>query len=80
MQITIRLLASYRCYLPGSHDAQAGYPLEIPPGTRLDEILADLPIPTNENYTFLLNGQHAGRDQILQPGDVLAIFPAAGGG
>jgi sulfur carrier protein ThiS len=80
MLITIRLLASYRRYLPGNHDTQAGYPLEIPPGARLGEILAELPIPTNENYTCLLNGQHAGPDQILEPGDVLAVFPAAGGG
>jgi sulfur carrier protein ThiS len=80
MQITIRLLASYRRYLPKGHDSQASYLVEIPPGVRLDDVLADLPIPPNETYTFLLNGHHAGRDLILQPGDVLAVFPAVGGG
>jgi molybdopterin converting factor small subunit len=80
MQITVRLLASYRRYLPKDHDAKASYLVEIPPGSRLDEALADLPIPPKETYTFLLNGHHAGRDRILRPGDVLAVFPAVGGG
>jgi sulfur carrier protein ThiS len=80
MQITVRLLASYRRYLPQGHDNQAGYQLEVPADTRLGEILSKLPIPSNEPYTVLLNGHHARQDQILQPGDVLAVFPAAGGG
>lgn len=80
MQITIRLLASYRRFLPEGHDAQAGYTHEVPPGAQVSDVLADLPIPPNDVFTLLVNGRHAKRDQILQPGDVIAIFPAVGGG
>lgn len=80
MRITVRLLASYRQYLPEGHDAQAGYPLDILPGAKADAVLAALPIPPGEVYTFFVNGRHAGQDQILQEGDILSIFPAVGGG
>jgi sulfur carrier protein ThiS len=44
------------------------------------DLLATLPIPPDEVYTFLVNGRHAVRDQRLQEGDLLSVFPAAGGG
>ena len=34
MQITVRLLASYRRYLPKDHDIQAGYVHDVPPTDR----------------------------------------------
>jgi molybdopterin converting factor small subunit len=80
MRITIRLLASYRRYLPEYHDAQAGYPHEIGPEARVGDVLAELPIPASDLYTFFINGRHAERDQVLQAGDILSVFPAAGGG
>jgi molybdopterin synthase sulfur carrier subunit len=80
MQITIRLLASYRRLLPEGHDAEAGYLHEVPLGAQVGDVLADLPIPPNDAYTLLVNGRHAKRTQVLQPGDVLVIFPAVGGG
>jgi molybdopterin converting factor small subunit len=80
MQITVRLLASYRRYLPRGQDATGGFPHEIAPGTRVGDVLADLPIPPDDVYTFFVNGRHADREQTLQAGDVLAIFPTAGGG
>jgi molybdopterin converting factor small subunit len=80
MQITVRLLASYRQYLPEGHDAQAGYPLKVTTAASVDDVLAVLPIPTGEVCTFFVNGRHAQRDQVLQAGDVLSVFPAVGGG
>jgi molybdopterin synthase sulfur carrier subunit len=80
MQITLRLLAIYRRYLPAGHDAEAGYPVEVTPGTRVADLLPSLPVPQTDAYTVLVNGRHAERDQILQAGDVLSVFPAAGGG
>jgi sulfur carrier protein ThiS len=80
MQITIRLLASYRRYLPEDQDVQGGYTYDIPPGQRVGDILANLPIPETDAFTFLLNGGHAQRDQVLREGDILAVFPAVGGG
>jgi molybdopterin converting factor small subunit len=80
MQIKIRLLASYRRYLPEGHGAQTGYALEVARDACVSDVLDDLPIPPSEAFTFFVNGRHAGQDQVLQAGDVLAVFPAAGGG
>jgi hypothetical protein len=80
MQITIRLLASYRRFLPESHDAKAGFSCDVAPAASVRDVLAELPIPSGEPYTFFVNGRHATHGQILQPGDTLSVFPAAGGG
>jgi sulfur carrier protein ThiS len=80
MRITVRLLATYRRYLPADHDGRAGYERDVPKGTRVDEILADLPIPADDPCTILVNGRHANRRQVLRDGDVVAVFPAVGGG
>jgi molybdopterin converting factor small subunit len=80
IQITIRLLANYSRYLAEGQRAQAGYVQQISPGTRVGDVLAGLPIPAGEVCTFFVNGRHAERGQALQEGDVLSVFPAAGGG
>lgn len=80
MQITLRLLAGFRQYLPEGHDDQAGDAYEVPPGTQVHAILANLPIPQGHAYTFFVNGRHAEPDQVLSEGDILSVFPAAGGG
>jgi len=84
MQITIQLLATYRRYLPPEADQTGhtldGYSHDIAPGTTAGEVLAGLPLAPSELYTFLVNGRHAERHQILQPGDLLTVFPPAGGG
>ena len=80
MQITVRLLASYRQYLPAGHDDQAGYVHRAAPGTTVGAVLSELPIPLTDVLTFFVNGRHAERDQVLRQGDVLSVFPAVGGG
>jgi molybdopterin converting factor small subunit len=80
MQITIRLLASYRRYLPEEQDAEAGYSREVRTGALVSDVLATLPIPPGDVYSFFVNGRHAERDQPLHPGDILSVFPAVGGG
>ncbi|MFN2291131.1 MAG: MoaD/ThiS family protein [Anaerolineae bacterium] len=80
MQITVRLLASYRQYLPEDHDDQAGFTYEVAPRARVAEVLDTLPVPPDDPYTFFVNGRHAEREKMLEPGDVLSVFPAVGGG
>jgi molybdopterin converting factor small subunit len=80
LAVTVRLLASYRQYLPLDHDEQAGYALQVAPGLLAGQLLDGLPMPAGERYTFFINGRHAERDQVLQEGDILTVFPAVGGG
>lgn len=80
MHITVRLLGSYRQYLPTGHDAQAGFPYPVSDGALVSDVLAALPIPSGDFYTFLVNGRHTEPDQALKEGDLLSVFPAAGGG
>ncbi|NIV28970.1 MAG: MoaD/ThiS family protein [Anaerolineae bacterium] len=80
MQITIRLLASFRQYTPAGHAPDTEYPCKVKDNARVSDALAELPIPHGKAYTFLVNGRHAERDLVLQEGDLLSVFPAAGGG
>ena len=80
MQITIRLLAGFRQYAPPGHDPHGEYPCQVQDNALVSDTLAGLPIPPGEAFTFLVNGRHAERDQVLREGDLLSVFPAAGGG
>ena len=80
MQITIRLLASLRQYSPAGHNPHTEYPFQVEDDALVSDVLPALPIPPGDAYTFLVNGRHAERDQVLQDGDLLSVFPAAGGG
>ena len=80
MRITIRLLASYRRYLPARSDEQAGYTFEVADGALVGDVLHSLPVPQDDVFTFLVNGRHVTDDQVLHEGDVLSVFPAVGGG
>jgi molybdopterin converting factor small subunit len=80
VQITVRLLASYRRYLPKDHDNQAGFAYDVAAQARVGDVLDALPLPAEDPYTFFVNGRHAERELVLEPGDVLSVFPAVGGG
>jgi molybdopterin converting factor small subunit len=80
VQITIRLLASFRQYSPAGHSPRHAYPCQVEEHALVSDVLAVLPIPPGDAYTFLVNGRHAEHDQVLQEGDLLSVFPAAGGG
>jgi len=80
VEITVRLLSTYRRYLPADHDGRAGYAVRVAPGTAAGQLLRGLPIPDGDRYTFFINGRHAEPDQVLREDDVLSVFPAVGGG
>ena len=80
MQITVRLLASFRQHALAAGYPGAEYPCQVEEGAPVRDVLPTLPIPPGDAYTFLVNGRHARPDQALQEGDLLTVFPAAGGG
>ena len=84
MQITVQLLATYRRYLPPSA-GQTGptpdsYIHDVAPGVTAGDLLVTIPFAPGELYTILINGRHAEPHDLLHPGDLLTIFPPAGGG
>jgi len=80
LHITVRLLASYRQYLPAHSDDLAGYTFEAADDALVGDVLAAQSIPLDDLFTVLVNGRHATLDQVLHEGDVLSVFPAVGGG
>lgn len=79
MQIQIKLLATFRKYLPAD---TKGYSTElvISPHTNIFDLLADLKIPYNTDCVILVNGKTPGDDQQLFEGDEVCVFPAMAGG
>ncbi len=79
MKVYVKLLNVYRKYLPD--DAQgATYSLDVPTGTRVEELLARVPVPDDESQVVLVNGRTPLGEQLLEEGDTIAIFPATAGG
>lgn len=78
MKIRIKLLAHYQQYLPPGC-ASSSYETDVPPDTRVEDVLARLPVPPEESVV-LVNGRTPSPGQVLQEGDVLCLFPAIGGG
>ncbi|MCS7178192.1 MAG: MoaD/ThiS family protein [Anaerolineae bacterium] len=78
MKIRIKLLAHYQQYLPPD-SSPSGYETEVPPDARVEDVLAQLPVPVEESVV-LVNGRTPQPGQMLQEGDVLCLFPAIGGG
>ncbi|NIM99035.1 MAG: MoaD/ThiS family protein [candidate division Zixibacteria bacterium] len=79
MEIKVRLFATLQQYLPhenGRHPAT----LEIRRGETIASVLKALKIPKKMPKIILVNGKYAREDLILQPGDVVSVFPPLGGG
>jgi sulfur carrier protein ThiS len=53
---------------------------DYPPGTRVRQVIDELGIPDQLLGIVLINGQHAGSDDLLREGDVLSLLPLLDGG
>jgi len=54
--------------------------VQIPEGATVRELIAQLRIPPDQIFTMFANSRHALPDQVLQPGDRVALFPPISGG
>ena len=79
MQVHIKLLGVYRKHLPANAQGTT-YNLEIAIDTRIEELLPQIPVPTDERQVVLINGRAGLPGQILKEGDTIALFPAVAGG
>ena len=74
MNVEVRLFATFRegRFKTKEVEAAAGY--------SVGDVLKDLEIPVDEVGILMVNGEDSAFDRTLEAGDVLAVFPAVGGG
>lgn len=83
MKIKLKLFATLQEYLPpGSSGSETE--LELPEAATVPDALGALGVPLNLAHIVFVNGRQVLRSEIgdrrLNDGDVLAAFPAVGGG
>jgi sulfur carrier protein ThiS len=79
MKVQLKLFATFRQYLPPGAKGSA-VEVEVPPGTRVSELLAETGVPMEESPMILVNGRGIDSDHVLVEDDVVAVFPAMAGG
>ena len=83
MKITVKLFAVLREKLPPEAKGEE-VELEVDEGTRPVDLIERLDIPKQLAHLVMINGYHLLPDEVqnrvLQPGEVLAIFPPIAGG
>lgn len=79
MEIEIRLFATLQEYLPKG-SSRYSLKLKIERENTVGDVLNKLKIPKKIPKLLFVNGKQVNEDSILQPGDVISIFPPVGGG
>jgi sulfur-carrier protein len=83
MQITVKLYAGFRQYLPKGAGAQ-GVTVDVDKKATPQQLLKELHVPEDKIHLVLINGVYIDpqrRDQpIFVDHDVLAVWPAVAGG
>ena len=79
MPLQIFLNATLRQYVQGYNPYQ-GISLEIPPGTTVGQVMAQLGLPAKEVTLIMVNGRRQEADFQLQGDERLGLFPPIGGG
>ncbi len=74
MQIEVHLFATLR---EGRFRSKT---LELPFGSTVGDVCQQLAIGTGEAAILMVNGSATLREQALEPGDKVSLFPAIGGG
>ena len=79
INLEIRVFSGLEKYIPG---ATFGRPFsrEVPEKTTGRQLLEHLGIPEEHVFSILVNGRHRPFDELLCPGDRVALFPPVGGG
>ncbi|MBO8138190.1 MAG: MoaD/ThiS family protein [Desulfotomaculum sp.] len=79
MLLEVRLYSGLEKYVQG---AKYGKPMkvEMPDGTTGRQLLDKLGIPQEQVFSILVNGTHRDRDEVMEDGDRVALFPPVGGG
>jgi len=79
VKITVRLLATFRDFLPG-HAVRSAVCLDIEEDQSVGAVLKALYMPDELPKIVLVNGRHSAEDSLLADGDVVSVFPPLIGG
>lgn len=74
MQVTVKLFATLR------QDRFDIDTLDLPPVTKVIDVIQKIGIPEKEVTLVFINGRHGDVTSELHDGDTLAVFPPVGGG
>jgi molybdopterin converting factor small subunit len=77
--VEVQLFATLAQYLPAGRTTDRTL-VDVPPGTRVEDLLRSLGIPSAMPRIVLVNGHDADEDRLLQPDDVVSAFPPLAGG
>jgi hypothetical protein len=77
MQVQLKLIATYRQYLPPENKGRAL--IDAPQGATAVSVLAELGVPIEESV-ILVDGRSPNPGETLQEGNVVFVFPATAGG
>ncbi len=80
MLIHVRLQAMLESYTPAGHPAGQPFPLEVPEGSTLADVAAQLNIRPQEIKVAYVNGKARAPQYRLHDGDEVGFFPPLGGG
>jgi sulfur-carrier protein len=79
VKVEVQLFATLQPYLPPAAVGDHAF-LELPDGSTVAQVQAALHIPDDFACLTVVNGRDAAPDQVLAPGDVVAMFPPLAGG
>ena len=79
MKVDVALFAFLFDHQPDGLGGRHARAFELPEGTTVADVIADLELPDNPRIVFV-NNRHAPEDSTLHDGDRLAIFPPVAGG
>jgi molybdopterin synthase sulfur carrier subunit len=80
IQVTVRLYAMLRRFEPQGLGLGQGFPVELPEGSRLSDLMAALRMPAGEIKQIFVKSRRQENDYVLADGEEVAMFPPIGGG
>jgi sulfur carrier protein ThiS len=79
VKVEVRAFATLAVFLPSPRPGTAAV-LNLPEGSTVRDMAATLGIPGEMSVVILVNGDHADAGRILNPDDVVTLFPPLVGG
>jgi molybdopterin synthase sulfur carrier subunit len=80
IRIKVRLYAMLRRFEPPGLGLGQGFPMELPDGSCLSDLVAALRMPAGEIKQIFVKSRRQEPDYVLADGEEVAIFPPIGGG